>query len=1076
MKGGARLASIHPIGTLSHVLETLLEGISSEQIKQYPMVLSLAQRAVDKLAEQVNQVKSGGPVAKANALLSELEYTHDVVTGKITPRSQAESDQSIASAIVAPVIPTMPATSPEQNLVSTLNLTTSEPEEYDPLEGEQELQEIFLEEAQELLGKLDTNLQEWFGKPEDLSLLMPINRILHTLKGSARLAGLKSIGNLSHALEAPLQHLTLEAVKQHADILTLAQRTVDKLAELVNQVHKGGPIARAKGLIEQLDNIFAAIRGQKPEDRVQKTDVPSVTAVEQIVDEEEPLTGDPELLSIFLEEAKDLLEQLDSRLNEWANATNDTNLPRQIKHTLHTIKGSARLAGIQAIGTLSHTLETLLDGLTPELIQTHGNVLLLAQRAADRINNQVEQVRKGHAVSKALPLLDELEYTHAVVTGKTPPPPKERKVETKVQKQEDVSKKPDVKTQKAAEATSVVSAQAPSEVKKTVEQVKVQADLLNRLISNAGEVSIYGARLEQHNTNLKFNLVELNQTVTILNDRLRQMTMETEAQMRFRKGDEKEEVGESSQKELDPLELDRFSTIQLLSRTLAETVNDLLSIRSLLGEQQKEAETLLVQHSRISNDLQDGLLRTRMVPFAQQVYKLSALVRNTATGVGKKAKLVVLGAEGEMDRNILDRIVAPIEHILRNAVGHGIELPEKRKAANKDETGKVTITLSKEGNEILIAIADDGGGLNLPAIRKKALETGLLKPGMHMEDNDVMQLILQPGFSTAAAVTQLSGRGVGTDVVVNEVKQLGGSLEIDSEFGKGTTFLIRLPFTLAITQAMLVNIGDDVFAIPHSIMEGVVRINSDELSLYESGEKTGFKYLGHSYNVRYLGMLLGVTSERPTGRRSFPHLLVRSGDHRVALQVDQIIGLNQIVMKSVGPQLSSVSWISGGTILVDGRVALILDISALIRIDTLKTQQNIVTKAQIEKPIVVMVVDDSITVRKVTTRILQRHNMNVIAAKDGMDAVSKLAEQIPDIMLLDVEMPVMNGYELATFMRNSTDSKINNVPIIMITSRTGEKHKKIGMDLGVKRYLGKPYQEGDLLENMYAVLAEVGAR
>lgn len=1077
IKGGARMANIHAIGTLAHTLETLLDGITAEKLKNYPNILTLAQQATDKLGEQVTQVQNGGPVAKAKALLAKLENT------LTQPISQ-----------LPPIISVPKITASEISLAEIVTplpvLTPQIPEEYDILEGEQELQEIFLEEAQDLLGKLDIGLQEWIGKPEDLSLLIPVTRILHTLKGSARLAGIKAIGNLSHALEAPLQHLTPEAMANNTGIFNLSQRAVDQLAELVNQVRNGGPIARARSIINHLDDIYAAIIGKAPVVREPKAKIlePAISVVQDstsvvatpisVVEETEPLSGDPELQGIFLEEAKDLLEQLDTRLNEWVSSPQDSNLPRQIKQTLHTMKGGARLAGIQAIGTLGHTLETLLDGLTPEIIQNHANILPLAQRAADRIASQIDQVRNGDPVSKSLSLLEELEYSHAIVTGKTPPPPKPKsqpvalaiapKAVAKEQPTTKVVETPAVDTKKASEQKE--------------QPVKVQPDLLNRLIGYAGEINIYRARLEAHNTSLKFNLDELNQTVARLNEQLRQMNLETEAQIKFRTGDEKEEEPtklqkeeDKNQKELDPLELDRFSTIQLLSRTLAETVNDLLSIRILLEDQQKEAETLLIQHSRISNDLQDGLLRTRMVPFSQQVYRLSALVRNTAASVGKKAKLVVSGAEGEMDRNILDRIINPLEHILRNSIGHGIEESEKRRAIGKDEMGKVTITLSKEGNEVLIAVSDDGNGLNLPAIRKRALERGLLKPGMHMEDSDVMQLILQPGFSTAEKVTQLSGRGVGTDVVVNEVKQLGGSLEISSEFGKSTTFLIRLPFTLAITQALLINIGDDVYAIPHSIMEGAVRISAEDAKLYENNEKALFKYSGNSYSVRYLGTLLGVAAEKPLGRRSFPHLLVRSGDHRVALQVDQIIGLQQIVMKSVGPQLSSVSWISGGTILVDGRVALILDVSALIRIDTLKTQHAIVTKAQAEKPISVMVVDDSITVRKVTTRVLERHNMKVITAKDGMDALAQLAEQQPDLMLLDVEMPRMNGYELALQMRNSPDDKVRRIPIIMITSRTGEKHREIGMNLGVKRYLGKPYQEGDLLENMYAVLAETGA-
>ncbi|KOR32661.1 hypothetical protein TI05_05945, partial [Achromatium sp. WMS3] len=585
-------------------------------------------------------------------------------------------------------------------------------------------------------------------------------------------------------------------------------------------------------------------------------------------------------------------------------------------------------------------------------------------------------------------------------------------------------------------------------------------------------------RLEEHNTASKNHIEELNRTVTRLNVQLRNMTLETEAQIRFRKGNAEEtsEAAENPQKELDPLELDRFSKLQLLSRSLTETANDLVNIRLDLEEQRKEIDTLLIQHERLSNDLQDGLLRTRMVPFSQMVSKLSRLVRKTADSVGKKAELKVEGAEGEMDRNILERIVAPMEHILRNAVGHGIETPQKRREAGKNEKGTITITIDREGNDVLITIADDGAGLNLPAIRKRAIENGLLQPNAQMEDKNLMQLILEPGFSTAQQVTQLSGRGVGTDVAVSEVKQLGGSLEISSRTGLGTSFLIRLPFTLALTQASLVSLGDDVFALPQSTIMGIAGLEEEVLHACYKNDQPSYKYLDNNvYPIRYLGDLLGTTSEQPMkGSRLYPHLFIQSGEHRLGIQVDQVIGQSQIVMKSVGPQLSTVRWISGGTILPNGRVVLILDASALLRMDVVKTASTVAAKKTKEElPPLVMVVDDSVTVRRITERLLtKRFNMRVVLAKDGQDALLKLQDHSPDVMLLDFEMPNMNGQQLTEQIRGSKEPRIKKLPIIMITSRTGAKHQEMARASGVNRYLGKPYDPDDLMKNIHEVISE----
>ncbi len=604
------------------------------------------------------------------------------------------------------------------------------------------------------------------------------------------------------------------------------------------------------------------------------------------------------------------------------------------------------------------------------------------------------------------------------------------------------------------------------------EQVRVRAELLDRLVNNAGEVSIYRSRLEQQSGALGFNLTELDQTVSRLRQQLRQLEIETEAQILFRYERDKE-AGVQYDEDFDPLEMDRFSTIQQLSRSLAETVNDLVSIRDIMDEVNREAETLLLQQSRVTTDLQDGLLRTRMIPFSTLVPRLHRVVRQTCAQMGSKAELQVHGAEGEMDRGILERMVAPLEHILRNAVAHGIESAELRAQAGKPESGTISMYLSREGTDVVLTVSDDGRGLQMDSIRKKAIERGLLASGAPVSDDDLMQFILEHGFSTSDVVTQISGRGVGMDVVVSEVKQLGGTVEIESQRGRGSSFTVRLPLTLAITYALLVQLNEVIYAIPHTAMEGVVRISRKDLEDAYVGRRAGIDYAGRTYAVRYLGAILDTNPLMLAEQAKwFPLLLVRAGEHRVALQVDGLVGNRQIVVKSVGPQLSSVRWITGGTILPDGRVALILDVNALVRMAAL---QEVAVPPDLVAPelgrgVTVMVVDDSITVRKVTSRLLERHNMNVITAKDGVDAVAKLQEQVPDVMLLDIEMPRMDGYELARHMRNSPD--LAGVPIIMITSRTGEKHRTLAFELGVDRYLGKPYQETDLLQNIYSLLAE----
>jgi chemosensory pili system protein ChpA (sensor histidine kinase/response regulator) len=492
-----------------------------------------------------------------------------------------------------------------------------------------------------------------------------------------------------------------------------------------------------------------------------------------------------------------------------------------------------------------------------------------------------------------------------------------------------------------------------------------------------------------------------------------------------------------------------------------------------LRAQTSEAETLLIQQQRVTAELQDGLMRTRMVPFQRHVPRLTRLVRQAAVESGKRAELAVEGASGELDRQVLDKMLPPFEHMMRNAVVHGIEKAEIRQAAGKPATGRITIRLHREGAEMVIDVADDGGGLNVAAIRRKAFEKGLLKPDSKVSDEEIMQLILTPGFSTASAVTQTAGRGVGMDVVANEIKKLGGSLQISSVIGQGTNFTIRLPFTLAITQALIVRTGEEVYALPLPTVEGVARISRAELERMLSHSEPSYEYGEQSYRFRHLGMYLGGQSAKLPEEDSFvPVILVRAGDHSAALLTDEMIASQEIVVKSLGPQLSSVRGISGATILGDGRIVLILDINALVRQGAPVVELKKAAPTPSDQRPLALVVDDSITVRRVMERFLQRNGLRVATAKDGLDAISVLAESKPDIILLDIEMPRMDGYEFAKHVRN--DERVSDVPIIMITSRSGDKHRARAIEIGVNDYLGKPYQDARLLEAIQRLLEERG--
>ncbi|MFC4762440.1 Hpt domain-containing protein [Dyella koreensis] len=767
---------------------------------------------------------------------------------------------------------------------------------------------------------------------------------------------------------------------------------------------------------------------------------------------------DPDLLEIFIEEAREILDHSDSALAQWRAEPSELEHMASVQRDLHTLKGGARIAGMVPVGDLTHAIETLLESPVGHDPSRVGDLIGALESGFDQLHVLVQRVSQGRGIEYPQAMIDHF----LGMAGETASLAEEHVVAKAPAEQIDL---PELLPEEGQQD----DARAPQE------QIRVRAELLDTLVNHAGEVAIYRSRLEQQVAGYRFNLVELDQTVQRLRSQLRMMEIETEAQIIARFQREHREAGLSV---FDPLELDRYSQLQQYSRALAESVSDLVQIQSMLDELTRQAETLLLQQSRVSSELQDGLLRTRMLPFDTMVPNLRRTLRQAAQEQGKGAQLFVEGAHGEMDRNLLDRIKAPFEHMLRNAVAHGIESPEERRKAGKPAEGSVRIRVAREATEVVVRVTDDGRGLDREAVRKRGIERGLLRADAKPSDDQLLALITQPGFSTASSVTQLAGRGVGMDVVANEIKQLGGSLAIESQQGQGTTFVLRLPFTLAVTQAILVRIGEATFAIPMTSVQGVARISPSELAERLAEPEPSFQYGGEQYGIHDLAELLGIQPGHP-GDEQLPLLLTRAGDLRAAIRIDAVIGSREIVVKSVGPQISSVPGILGATIMGDGSVLIILDLAPLVRHGIVRRQERLAEGlSAVQAPVVeevrvrplVMVVDDSITMRKVTGRVLERHEYEVSTAKDGVDAVEKLHERVPDLMLLDIEMPRMDGFELATHMK--ADPRLRGVPIIMITSRTGDKHRQRAFDIGVDRYLGKPYQEAELLMQISEVLEQ----
>ncbi|KAF1686502.1 hypothetical protein B1992_08105 [Pseudoxanthomonas broegbernensis] len=812
---------------------------------------------------------------------------------------------------------------------------------------------------------------------------------------------------------------------------------------------------------------------------------------------------DRDLVDIFVEEGGDLIDHIDGLIQELRQDTTAREPIIGLQRDLHTLKGGARMAGIATIGDLGHVIESLLEAAAEHRTELQRGDVQLLERGFDTLHRLLVRTRAHRVTEMPQALIDEFEARirgeayaaeaaapepgpATVPAAEVPAPvpdaqaPDETPASQAAAGQADAGAAadtraglPEAQAQEAAASFLVAPLSAPVKDEATAtaeegaarapqEQVRVRADLLDNLVNHAGEVAIYRARLEQQLGAFRSAMSELDRTNARLRDQLRRLDLETEAQIVARYQREQDSVDAT----FDPLELDRFSTLQQLSRGLAESAADLTGLQGVLDDLARQYDVLLQQQSRVSSELQDGLMSARMVPFDSVVPRLRRVVRQAGHDTRKQVQLKLDGTHGELDRNVLDRMVAPLEHMLRNSVAHGLETPKERRDNGKSEDGTITIALRHEGSEIVLRVSDDGRGLDRAAIRRRAEARGLLKPGAVLTDVELDSLIFESGFSTSERVSQLAGRGVGMDVVRNEVRQLGGTVEIDSVPGKGVVFTLRLPQTLAVTQAVFVQIGDTTFAVPVASVSGIGRIARER---FEAGTG-GYRYAGEEYVLHDLGLLVGQSPAKAEGQPQVPLLLVRAGDLRAAVAIDQVVGNREIVVKPVGLQISSVPGIYGATITGDGRVVVILDVAPLVRRHLSQPERpaaEVVPQQQRQVPLV-MVVDDSLTMRKVTGRVLERHNFEVATARDGVEALERLEERVPDLMLLDIEMPRMDGYELATAMR--ADARFRDVPIVMITSRTGEKHRQRAFEIGVQRYLGKPYQELDLMRNVYDLL------
>ncbi|RDX37864.1 response regulator [Kangiella sp. HD9-110m-PIT-SAG07] len=937
-------------------------------------------------------------------------------------------------------------------------------------EMDDELLEIFTEEAEELFDSDAQLLEQWNGKPSDIAPIGELQRNLHTLKGSARMAGFTPIGDLAHGLEDLYTAVIEKRIDASPRAIQLAMKAEDKLMEIFAARNNPESIPSPQAMLTEIDNFIEVEKSggkatvEAAEETVEEAQVvPDSKEIEETttVDEAQPEPAkeeiwEQELVDLFLGEANELLDSYQAAVESWAGSLTRTDALKEAHRSLHTLKGGAKLALIKPVATVAASLEEAVELLQRDARAGQQRWVELLNAGHEQLTEMVATVKEGQMPAVQHDFERRLSNDHDAIRAQLDQLDKRDLAES--DEQADVKVVSLVDRQKAKEEASKDAASR--------DVIRVRSEILDNLVNLSGESSIFRSRLEQQVADLNFNLGEMSSTVDRLRDQLRNLEIETEAQVLYRR----EISGDFD--EFDPLEMDRYTRQQELTRSLLEAASDLMSIQETLETKVGDAEATLLAQGRVNTELQDRLIRTRMVPFNSIESRLRRMVRQISSELNKDIDLI-LTSEGEMDRTVIERMVAPLDHMLRNAIDHGIESKSDRKSAGKPEKGQIKLNLSRRGNEVYIEIADDGAGIRRDKVKARAVAQGMIDESYQPSDRELYRLILQPGFSTADKVTQISGRGVGMDVVHSEILQLGGSLNVNSEDGQGTTMTVRLPFTLSSNQALMVKVKGEPYAIPLSNITTVARVKADELLEIYKSKKDTFEHLGEEFELRYLGQILERNSEIvPPVDEYVPVLIIHGEGKPIAVHVDELLGSKEVIVKNVGRQISTVPGISGASITGDGTVVLILDMQTLVdrfhEWDFAHEAGLVEEVTQEDRIPTVMVVDDSITVRKVTARLLQRHQYQVMTAKDGVDAITQLHDDVPDVMLLDIEMPRMDGFELATIIRH--DERLKHIPIIMITSRTGEKHRERAEEIGVNQYLGKPYNEDKLLSTIEEML------
>ncbi len=903
---------------------------------------------------------------------------------------------------------------------------------------DEEIYRAFSMEAEQLLDTIRNHVETLGnGGADAASTLGLLGRAVHTLKGAAGMAGLGSVSALAHRVEDVLGLIESGRLPAAPEIIEILLAAHDLLGDLVAARGNAGPLqeslATLSGQFELLSSLACEMASAPPPVEAE----PEFAAVEEV---------DEAMLDTFLGEAETHMLAAGDAFRELAGEPDGPeHLLVTLRRSAHTIKGAAGMVGLMAASRLAKAMQLMLDRIAEKALAYSPDVYQALGDGFDLLADLIEAKGENGC------LLDRLNSTVC------------RLEETRNAAQ--VIEATSAATEPGPEPTAEVqlnpSVAPASEAGQ--QSVRVPMDRLSGVSRLVGEIFLNASAFEQQVTAFRKEMDEL--TLNLSRMRRISSSLADEQYLEAASRPVSTSPAPDSAAEFDVLELDRYSRLNLLSRDLAEATSDLSALSGQLNLMRAQLDAWAGRQRGLSGEAQDKLMRMRLVPLSTLANRLSRTVRVSAAKTGKQAVLGLSGMETEFDKSVAEQLSGPLEHLLRNAVDHGIETPAARLAAGKPAVGAIRIEAAHQGAHLIIRLSDDGAGLDHEKIRRQVVKLGWMAEtqALAMTGDELEKLILEPGFSTAASVSEISGRGVGLDIVAASVEVLRGRLNVQSTPGQGTVFTLRLPVSLAVAKTMIVEVSGNRFAVPMVTFTRALKVQNEELEV--RGGQPGIELADGWIPVVRLSQWLGLPEPDEAASRS-TLLFVDNGEREIALAVDRVVEAREVVVKPLSKLLRRQTNFTGATILGDGSVVLILNSSAL---DVTDAGKPLAAPARVQKAApkrAVLVVDDSISVRRSVANLMKSAGWQVATARDGQEGLEYLQECAapPDLVLMDIEMPRMDGYELAGRMRASRD--YDNVPIIMLTSRAGEKHRLKASGIGVDGYLVKPCPDDVLLDEV----------